>query len=788
VNWHSLVLADAARVRQISRLGHPPRIFADYRVEIEDAKITWAVAQAGDDCFACTWLGPGWVFDAYAQQRWAEKYQASWATMTAAGPDVHGEQLAQVVKKLRLGVIAERLLWLVHSQMLSQRTSLLKLPDVLLAEMIWGPDLPGHWRQEILEVLQGLSWLHVAEAVQEKLSSFGTDTALLTHVSDLREGPGDECTRECAGFGGPAHHHYLINVGRGFLGVLEQLAEADDETGVRTYHFPAGGKRRRSLKTLRAIGKTGRLVSVYLPAKLGRRDACASLSAVEHRILQALMRETMRAKASEREEGTDAAIVNGNVVRGASTRGTITCQLLDSQKRYVGFNGNGLRRGQGYLLVSENGWLRKANCRPGDLQEFLTGLAALSSKLGLIVVALEPSSERCHDLEGMREMATSRQGQRLLRQLHVRVYAEADYLARWNHFFSWPPDTTVPSAVDHRVSLDGMFRRFSGTQRSYAEALGVDASMLGKVLKGKKPCPESWLARATALIASASAPGRSIEEANADTGTAQGEILAAALDYLRRDWSVVPQLPGRKHPCIKWKPYQARRPDEEEVRRWFTQWPGAGIAAVLGPVSGLFIIDVDGEEAHQTLIARLGNEPAAPKVLSGSGLPYRYHLYFRHPDLKTRAKLTPWHENLEFRGEGGLITVPPSIHQSGDRYAWAPGRSVDEMPLPALPAEVLAALQLPRVSSTPLPEVAIDRTSDYSQSTQEFLAGRYANGPRWNERLFRAACDLAGRGITYEVAEPLLLQGAQPWNDTERENSVRTIKSAYSQVRVPGKV
>ena len=110
------------------------------------------------------------------------------------------------------------------------------------------------------------------------------------------------------------------------------------------------------------------------------------------------------------------------------------------------------------------------------------------------------------------------------------------------------------------------------------------------------------------------------------------------------------------------------------------------------------------------------------------------------------------------------------------------------MPLPALPAEVLAALQLPRVSSTPLPEVAIDRTSDYSQSTQEFLAGRYANGPRWNERLFRAACDLAGRGITYEVAEPLLLQGAQPWNDTERENSVRTIKSAYSQVRVPGKV
>lgn len=73
-----------------------------------------------------------------------------------------------------------------------------------------------------------------------------------------------------------------------------------------------------------------------------------------------------------------------------------------------------------------------------------------------------------------------------------------------------------------------------------------------------------------------------------------------------------------------------------------------------------------------------------------------------------------------------------------------------------------------------------------SASTRRFLASSYAEGPRWNDRLFRAACDFAGRGIPPETAEPLLLAGARPWDETEREKALRTIDSAYSQTRAPG--
>jgi hypothetical protein len=120
-----------------------------------------------------------------------------------------------------------------------------------------------------------------------------------------------------------------------------------------------------------------------------------------------------------------------------------------------------------------------------------------------------------------------------------------------------------------------------------------------------------------------------------DGGLAGSTILSVALSYRDRGWVVVPQLPGAKQPCVKWKEFQERVPTEEELTRWFTRWPSAGLALVLGPVSGVFVLDVDGPEAHAALVARLGSEPVAPKALSGSRKPCRYHLFFRHPDLLT---------------------------------------------------------------------------------------------------------------------------------------------------------
>ena len=107
------------------------------------------------------------------------------------------------------------------------------------------------------------------------------------------------------------------------------------------------------------------------------------------------------------------------------------------------------------------------------------------------------------------------------------------------------------------------------------------------------------------------------------------ETLDRVADYVDRGWSIVPQRPGQKQPCVKWKPFQSERPSVNQQLLWFRRWRDAGPAVVLGPVSNLVVIDVDGEDAHKELVRRLGEVPAAPTVLSGSGKPYRYHLFLR---------------------------------------------------------------------------------------------------------------------------------------------------------------
>jgi hypothetical protein len=285
-------------------------------------------------------------------------------------------------------------------------------------------------------------------------------------------------------------------------------------------------------------------------------------------------------------------------------------------------------------------------------------------------------------------------------------------------------------------------------------------------------------------------------------------MLGVALGYAARGFSVVPQATGEKKPCVRWKPFQVVPPTIADLRFWFRRrFPDAGIALILGPVSGLFVIDVDGPDAHRALVARLGFVPEAPTALSGSLEPHRYHVYCRHPDVLTLASFKPWHPKLEFRGHRGIVVAPPSRHKSGNRYRWAEARSLDDLPLPEVPLPVLAALRAraksmsrpgpsqpaPMPSKPLTPEqssakvLAIHLLDGISDRTRFFLLGLEAEGPRWNAKLFDAACDMNGCGVPEEEAMPLLLHGARPWTDRDREAAERTIKSAYAQNRRPAR-
>ena len=127
--------------------------------------------------------------------------------------------------------------------------------------------------------------------------------------------------------------------------------------------------------------------------------------------------------------------------------------------------------------------------------------------------------------------------------------------------------------------------------------------------------------------------------------------------------------PG-KHPDAgpSWKRFMREHADLALVRRWFTQKPYANVGIVTGEISAVVVLDADGE-AGVTELERRGY-PTTWTARSGSG---GLHLYFRHPGYLVGNRQIAGIGDL--RGDGGLIVAPPSLHVSGNRYEWLPGRS-----------------------------------------------------------------------------------------------------------------
>jgi hypothetical protein len=150
-----------------------------------------------------------------------------------------------------------------------------------------------------------------------------------------------------------------------------------------------------------------------------------------------------------------------------------------------------------------------------------------------------------------------------------------------------------------------------------------------------------------------------------------GSIREAIRDYMGRGWSIIPIRAEDKRPLIRWEKFQHHHPDEEETRRWYSQWAGAGIGIVTGSVSGVVVIDVDVRHGGDVALAQLereqGSLPTTIECRTGGG---GRHLYFAHPGglVRNKVGLAP---GIDLRGDGGYVVAPPSRHASGRQYTWA---------------------------------------------------------------------------------------------------------------------
>lgn len=138
-----------------------------------------------------------------------------------------------------------------------------------------------------------------------------------------------------------------------------------------------------------------------------------------------------------------------------------------------------------------------------------------------------------------------------------------------------------------------------------------------------------------------------------------------AIKYHRMGLAVIPLKKKGKTPLIEsWAQYQKRRPTEDEINEWWTKYPDANIGIITGLISGIVVLDPDGAEAMESLKGRYMPPTAVSKTGSG------WHYFYKHPG---RQEVKNWTKRLpgcDFRGDGGYIVAPPSIHPSGATYEW----------------------------------------------------------------------------------------------------------------------
>jgi hypothetical protein len=319
------------------------------------------------------------------------------------------------------------------------------------------------------------------------------------------------------------HGHFVVQIGLGFLGIMERHAIEGTEAR-RIYDFKKSeGKATGEIKDAR---KQGRLVTVNLPVKIFGSAKWSNLSVEHQRIIQALIREVTRPaarkRATQKERNDAAEVVTGNRVPGRSSRKLVACSLLRASGPHVAFNGNGQRRGLGYRIVGSRrtGWLYKCGYDvSGDrrsvareVRRFLDDLQAVAGVLGLTVVGYHRGSSRWVDFERLRTVARQRKGVTLLEQHELRIFGPPDYQDRLRRHLEQHGRLLIPKLDDEAeaqeeppvsqdsTSIRQRMHKLGVTHRKLAEHLGCTQQFATPVLNGKRPWPAGMHDRAVAYL------------------------------------------------------------------------------------------------------------------------------------------------------------------------------------------------------------------------------------------------------------------------------------------------
>jgi len=145
-------------------------------------------------------------------------------------------------------------------------------------------------------------------------------------------------------------------------------------------------------------------------------------------------------------------------------------------------------------------------------------------------------------------------------------------------------------------------------------------------------------------------------------------MLKEALEYCRRGWSVIPCKGKNAGGYLNsWKEFQEKPASEEQVAKWWEEWPSANIGVVLGKVSGIADLEIECYEEEGCRFYEEHQKELEGYLffLSGKG---SIHTIFKYPDSGIPSRKYPWGE---IRSTGNVSIFPPSIHpETGKPYEW----------------------------------------------------------------------------------------------------------------------
>ena len=148
-------------------------------------------------------------------------------------------------------------------------------------------------------------------------------------------------------------------------------------------------------------------------------------------------------------------------------------------------------------------------------------------------------------------------------------------------------------------------------------------------------------------------------------------LLDTAVSYAKRGWEVFPLMHRSKRPFPRSKGLLEASSNPQLAEKIWTRFPNANIGIRTGRGSGLAILDIDGPQAYTLLKARGFEIPETLTSITTHGRQY----LFKHPggeeDLINRTNMAgskTEKTGIDFRGDGGYVVAPPSIHPSGKPY------------------------------------------------------------------------------------------------------------------------